>query len=419
MTKRPTFFLSSTIYDFRDLRGAIKFALEERGCKVLASEFNDFAVDPKAHSYEACLKNIAEADYFVLLVGGRVGGWYDQANLISITRQEYREAYRIHKESGLRIVTLVRSEVWQAREDRKALAKHLSGMELNEEQKRQIVDFPSKFTENAEFVSAFLNEIGRNQETIAAVTKGTPKPTGNWIYPFSTFKEINDVLQPLTFSGLTADEASYRKALQYELIELLRRLLLKHKGKALDPRGAIRHFWQTYSIEVDRIRSETIVDVKEWMKFSVVMLRLMATKIKPVVINDALASPIFLDYDSTKNAYITNRAYELLSRLVDEIGMFNHGATSETFSIIYEFSPKRTGLKQGMQEIPCSKLAILIGLGLRWFNIISICESLAKHLEGAPLQEPILMPFSPSAGMQEQIDQENVTSAEARIFLGI
>lgn len=37
MSKRPTFFLSSTIYDFRDLRGAIKFSLEARGCKVLAS----------------------------------------------------------------------------------------------------------------------------------------------------------------------------------------------------------------------------------------------------------------------------------------------------------------------------------------------------------------------------------------------
>jgi hypothetical protein len=44
MSKRPTFFLSSTIFDFKDLRSAIKYALEARGCEVLASEFNDFAV---------------------------------------------------------------------------------------------------------------------------------------------------------------------------------------------------------------------------------------------------------------------------------------------------------------------------------------------------------------------------------------
>ena len=41
MIKRPTFFLSSTIYDFLDLRSALKFSLEERGCTVFASEFND------------------------------------------------------------------------------------------------------------------------------------------------------------------------------------------------------------------------------------------------------------------------------------------------------------------------------------------------------------------------------------------
>lgn len=67
MTKKPTFFISSTIYDFRDLRSAIKFYLEEQGCTVLASEFNDFAQSVETHSYEACLKQIQAADYFVLL----------------------------------------------------------------------------------------------------------------------------------------------------------------------------------------------------------------------------------------------------------------------------------------------------------------------------------------------------------------
>ncbi len=107
MAHRPTFSLSSTIYDFRDLRSAIKFSLEERGCRVLASEFNDFGGNLDGHSYEACLTN----DYFVLLIGGRVGGWYDPNARVSITQQEYRTAYALNQQRKLRMVTFVRSEV--------------------------------------------------------------------------------------------------------------------------------------------------------------------------------------------------------------------------------------------------------------------------------------------------------------------
>ena len=111
MNKKPTFFISSTIYDFRDLRSALKFYLEELGYQVYASEYNDFKVASDKHSYDACLKLIEECDYFILLVGSRVGGFYDDQNKISITRQEYREAYKLHEQGKLQIISFVRDEV--------------------------------------------------------------------------------------------------------------------------------------------------------------------------------------------------------------------------------------------------------------------------------------------------------------------
>ena len=54
---------------------------------------------------------------------------------------------------------------------------------------------------------------------------------------------------------------------------------------------------------------------------------------------------------------------------------------------------------------------------MRWFNIVSICEALIHHLDGQVLQMPKLMPFSPIVGMQDEIDEEDVTAAEARAFL--
>ncbi|NSZ66892.1 DUF4062 domain-containing protein (plasmid) [Agrobacterium tumefaciens] len=419
MSKRPTFFLSSTIYDFRDLRSAIKFSLEARGCRVLASEFNDFAVDPATHSYEACLKNIEEADYFVLLVGGRVGGWYNQPERVSITQQEYREAYRRHKESGLRIVSFVRAEVWQVKEDRRELARFLAGQDLPEDQKKVIVSYPNKFAEDADFVSKFLTEVGRNYETASAVKTGMPKPTGNWIYPFSTFKDIDDVLQPLTFSGRTADEAAYRKALQHELIEVMRPLLLKLDGKVIDPRPSIGRFWKSTPISLGRLGQNLKVDAKEWSIFSALMLKTMAVHIDPVVITDSLTSPTLLEYSAEQSAYRTTDAYDLIVRLATEIKAFNGSANADTLQLIYAFSPASIGRGHSEHFIPASKLALLVGLSLRWFNIVSICEALVRFLSGNPLKYPALMPFSPVQGMQAQLDKENLTAQETRDFLGI
>lgn len=72
--KRPSFFISSTIYDFRDLRSAIKYYLEQQGCTVFASEYTNFPKQLEKNTYEACLETIVKADYFILLIGARVGG---------------------------------------------------------------------------------------------------------------------------------------------------------------------------------------------------------------------------------------------------------------------------------------------------------------------------------------------------------
>ncbi len=72
------------------------------------------AVTSDTIQYEACLKNIEHADHFILPIGNRVGGWYDEFNRISITQREYRAAYERHQKGLLRIIILVRSEVLAA-----------------------------------------------------------------------------------------------------------------------------------------------------------------------------------------------------------------------------------------------------------------------------------------------------------------
>ena len=75
---KPNVFVSSTIYDFADLRSALKYWLEEMGFGVRMSEFNDFVKDSSENSYDACFKAIEECDYYILLIGSRVGGLFSK-----------------------------------------------------------------------------------------------------------------------------------------------------------------------------------------------------------------------------------------------------------------------------------------------------------------------------------------------------
>ena len=71
----PRVFVSSTVYDFRDLRSAVKLSLEEYGYGVHLSELNDFPQLPDQNTYDSCLRAIDQSDYFVLFVGvGLAGG---------------------------------------------------------------------------------------------------------------------------------------------------------------------------------------------------------------------------------------------------------------------------------------------------------------------------------------------------------
>lgn len=419
MIKRPTFFLSSTIYDFRDLRSALKFSLEERGCTVFASEFNDFRVALDKHSYDACLSNVEQSDYFILLVGGRVGGWFDKAQRISITQQEYRTAYDLHKAGKLKILAFVRTEVWQAREDRKALERHLAEMDLEDREREVISAYPSKFFNDAAFISDFISEIGRNAETTDAVSKGGTLPTGNWIHTFSNFRDIQDVLSPLAFSGRTADEAAYSNALQHELLALLARFLVKIKGEPFDVGGFLERHLASAPIRLADREAETInVDAEAWQTFSSLMLHALGRHPNLLVIQDALTSPLFMAYNPSTGSYEQSSAYLGLAKLIDEVRRYNDAATSETLSLIYEYSPKRIGRPADI-DLPVLKLAGLYNLAQRWMNIVALSRALVLHLAGRAYVEPQLQPFSPIQGMSERIEKETVSTGEARSLIGL
>ncbi len=100
-----SFFISSTVEDFGDVRESIAKRLRRRGYVVRLSEEPEFPVEPGMTSHDACLAAVRQANVFVLLVGQRFGGEYREQNK-SITWREWEEAHA----AGLVTIILIQRE---------------------------------------------------------------------------------------------------------------------------------------------------------------------------------------------------------------------------------------------------------------------------------------------------------------------
>lgn len=93
---KPRIFLSSTCFDLGDARAELTSHLEGCGFEVLNSQSGKFGVKPKVHSHDACLVMMEQADYVVLIIGGRRGGTYVGSEK-SITNKEIRAAQKLDR----------------------------------------------------------------------------------------------------------------------------------------------------------------------------------------------------------------------------------------------------------------------------------------------------------------------------------
>jgi len=107
---KPRTFISSTCFDLADARAAVAEHLKALGHDPVRSDTPEFGVSLGKHSHQACLDQVDNCDYLILLVGGRRGGIFVGSEN-SITNEEYRRALKKHKP----IITFVRRDVESAR----------------------------------------------------------------------------------------------------------------------------------------------------------------------------------------------------------------------------------------------------------------------------------------------------------------
>lgn len=105
-----SFFLSSTVSDLKDVRGALRHYLSnELQVRVLACEEPSFPVEVHSDTLNNCIKNVSISDAVVLIIdrnyGASIRGSGDDPPM-SFTRTEYRAAKRFKKP----ILIFVRAE---------------------------------------------------------------------------------------------------------------------------------------------------------------------------------------------------------------------------------------------------------------------------------------------------------------------
>ncbi|MCS3925296.1 hypothetical protein M2175_000327 [Bradyrhizobium elkanii] len=415
---RPTIFISSTIYDLGDLRSAIKDHLEINGCRVLASEFNDFTKPLDKHSYQACLDTIQQADYFLLLIGTRVGGWVDKASRVSITRKEYQTAYELAQAGRIRLLTFVRDAVWNHRQDLKELQKHLEGLaELDDSIRKKIAAYPNSMADDSETIISFIDEISRNKETSDAARGKGPMPVGNWIHTFKGFSDIRDVLDPLILRGMPVNTAAGRKALQNQLLTLLRQIVPIINSKAFMPDNSVSNFSKKLNLRADQIGGSVRIAATDWGRFATVGL--LAVKDAPDASSfaSALGSDLLLEYDPASGMFNQTPAYDALTELVDQLRLYAKTRTGYNPVDLLKCGLRKNS--DGSVTVPTELAAGHLNMLFRWSDVANLAKALALHMDGRPLVLQKRMPITPFLDQSAKIEAEQPSLDQIRQFVGI
>lgn len=429
---RPKIFVSSTIYDFADLRSALKHWLQEAGFDVQMSEYADFGRSWDQNSYDACLAAIDACDYYILLVGGRVGGRYPGPERISITRAEYRYAYERFRARRLKMITFVRRQIWNLREDRAGLVEYLTthwsaDRELEADRVKQIGYHPSKHVTDAEAIFGFIDEVGRVAEMRDALDGNSQLPLGNWIALFDNFEELLAALAPVFVPAIGLRRATLEANLRHELVENAR--FLHHRnGADMFPThqlaAALRRRVSS-SNQDEWLAGTTSIPPSECERYAIwlILCTKPASFLRTHFIDEALRSGEFLAYDRNAAAYRVGssqtallRMQETIADIVSARSQFRSADVLRWAAALREGSQRKTGC-----SIENLELVAPLSLAGAQQEILELSSWLLRTGFGRHAAElPARQPRNAFSREDEKLraEQPDAAEVERRLFLG-
>lgn len=332
--KRPTVFVSSTIYDFSDLRSALKFWLSEMGFDAQLSEYNDFKKNLNTNSYEACLQSVAESDYFILLIGTRYGGMYPSED-ISITQKEYRTAYALAKAGKIKkLIIFIRQNVWDIKEDRKSLRKLLQNIAILEDDKPintdTIANYNSSILKDAEHIITFIDEVTCKEDA-----RNGNMPSMNWVHTFNSFEDIISTLKVELKANEKLSVQIAEQNIEMALVYTLQKIVSKGETDELIeyylPFEDVRNKLKKFRADNENLSgNETIRLTKKEVQYMPHFLLFYDRGISELMtyeFENALSNGIFIDFDLEKGIPVYNNFCRMLHQLIEEINKVKRFST--------------------------------------------------------------------------------------------
>jgi hypothetical protein len=423
MNKKPSIFVSSTIRDFRDLRGALKYYLEELGYAVLLSEYNDFPKPLDKSAYEACLKAVGQADYYILLIGEEVGSLWSAAEGISVTRMEYREAYSLAQEDRIRMLLFVRRCVWEARSRWKCMATAMTtchGQEqMDEALSQQIGGCIAPSIKDPEHVFSFLDEVARAEETEEAARAGTPFPESNWVHCFESFRDLADALRVhLGISG-SLQEAIMRTSLRREILVNLSLLLQKGKHRVFPTYTWATSAQEAFAGGLEGATTMTTAHLRQVIQYTLFGGR-GVTMLRTRILDRALETGFGLEYDRRTSELNYTRLSERLFQLRESLGrlqMLRNSNTDKLMGFVTTYLEQSK--LSGTTSVQNADLIYALTVAGEEENSVRLLQGVYLAMEGddSVLEDVVLNPPTPLRAEQEQVAWEEVSLNETTGWL--
>ncbi|MFJ8118338.1 DUF4062 domain-containing protein [Bacillus mycoides] len=396
---KPRIFVSSTIYDFRDLRSSLKYFLEEFGFEVEMSEFNDFEKEISENSYDACLKTIEGCDYYLLLIGSRVGGFYDKTNKISITQKEYRHAYKLSQTTkGLKLLNFVRRDIWDLINDISKLKQYLTKeyiIEKNILSKEDVTKITEYKHKDANFISDFIKEVARADEMKEAISGSGPYPKNNWIHQFDNFEDIIKVLTTQLNINKNIDYSIHSTMVSKEILFNFKHLTRKINGvntscldfndKCFDElERKLKSFSNNH---IDKL---CLTDhcVQNMLMYSNYFLNI-GENLSIAQTEKAIQSGTFLEFDNDRHKFKTSKVLDYMIMLREIITNSNiHTLSSNEIIKKLNTTKKNPDGEYEQQHIDVLLHALIISAFHQ--NIFELCKVIYNYFQTGLLSVPNL-----------------------------
>ncbi len=336
---------------------------------------------------------------------------------------EYREAYKLSQAGQLKLLTFVRKNLWDIREDRKALIQafedlNATSKEFSDEDQKKLTNHSSTFVNDAEVTFEFLKEVSKADEMKAAIKGAGDFPTGNWVHTFSTFGDIMATLNtelniknPLRRTILISN-------LKNELIGNLAALLTKTPDTIMATVGFAMAARRAMTGDRDEF-SDISGKHLSWLAMYLICAA-PTSNLTTQFLDEALTSGEFLNFVKESHSFepslLQNRMLELKKNL-DRLQFLTKG-----------FGDRRSRLADELFTIPNDesltsieneKLSTAFVFQDCELNVVNLLSAILKHLDGNTnaLQNVKLNSTSPFPETVRQLKQERPERADVLAWL--